>query len=115
MGSGASAFCEIDVRVLGGMQFADFCAGAVLGCCLGCWLRCSSGSDARGAGVQALTRVWLSWVYAGVIIFKLNPFQSLPNVSWLSGSELLKAMRIAHTSGKYFLKQLQWGGESKSN
>ena len=55
--------------VLGGMQFGDYCAGATifLGCCLGCWLRCSS-----GAGVQSLARVSLFGVYSGVFLFKIE-------------------------------------------
>ena len=45
----------------------DAGAGAVLGCCLECWLRCSSGSAARGAGVQSLAHFSLFGVYADVI------------------------------------------------
>ena len=33
-----------------------------------CWLRCSSGSAVRGAGVLSLAHVALSGVYAGVCV-----------------------------------------------
>ena len=65
-GDGQVCFCEIDGKVLGGHTIWGFLCRCynILGCCLGCWLRCSS-----GAAVQSLARVSLSGVYAGVCFF----------------------------------------------
>ena len=43
-----------------------------------CWLRCSSGSAVRGAGVLALAHVSLSGVYVFVFVFVTEPFERIP-------------------------------------